>query len=607
MTDDEWYRTVYRPKEAQFTVRAVIFGCAIGSVLSAANLYTGMTIGWTYGTSITAAIFAWVAFKGWSAVSGARHFTVLENNTMQTAASAAGAMAGAGLVNAIPALMVLTGKQLTFVQTAAWLASVAFLGICFAVPLKRQFINVEDLKFPSGIAAAEATRALHGEGAGGVQKAIALFGASGFAALITFLKDKLELFPATLPVVGPKLRGYAIGKLTLGVEPDMLLLGAGALIGLRTCMWMAIGATVCWVGFMPWVADADPPLLKLNFDAPKFFGAGGGHKWLMWPGVTVLVVSGILGFAFKIPSLVRAFGSLKAIKAGMTRTAGTIVDEGPESVEVPMRWLAVALPLAALVCIATQYWVFEMAPWLTAIAIVVSALMAIVACRAQGETDVNPIGGMGKVTQLLFAVLAPGNSQANLMAAGITAAGANNSGDLLQDMKTGRLLGASPRKQFIAQMFGIVSGAAFTVFVFVKAFPIESIGTKYPAPAVQTWKGMAEILTKGLSNLPTHTPTAIAVAAALAVALTVATELAGPGVKKWLPSPTALGLSFILPASNSYTFLAGAVIATLVARKSPKTDETYTVAVASGLVAGASIMGVGVAVWTAMQASGGGH
>src|SRR5204862_5757593 len=129
--------------------------------------------------------------------------------------------------------------------------------------------------------------------------------------------------------------------------------------------------------------------------------------------------------------------------------------------------------------------------------------------RAVGETDVNPIGGMGKVTQLLFALLAPGNPQANLMGAGINAAGANNCGDMMQDLKTGRLLGASPRKQFLAQVLGIAPGGLFTVIVFIKAFPIDTLGTRYPAPAVQTWRAMAELLTKGLGNLPRHTPTAI--------------------------------------------------------------------------------------------------
>ena len=213
----------------------------------------------------------------------------------------------------------------------------------------------------------------------------------------------------------------------------------------------------------------------------------------------------------------------------------------------------------------------------------------------------SPIGPMGKVTQLLFAAIAPGNAQINLMAAGITSAGSNNCGDMMQDMKTGRLLGASPRNQFLAQIFGILVGGFFTVIVFLKAFPIELIGTKYPAPSVQTWKGMAELLTKGLGNLPPFTPQAMAISASLAIVFTLLAELGPPSVKKWVPSPTGLGLSFILPASNSYTFFVGAVIAEILAKKWPKQNELYTIAAASGFIAGESIMGVAVALYTAMH------
>ncbi len=593
ISDDEWYRTVYRPGERQFTVRAVLFGCLVGSVLSAANLYTGFTIGWTYGASITAAISAWVVFSAWSKVApGGAHFTVLENNTMQTSASAAAAMAGAGMVNAVPALMILTHRELGFFEIAGWLTSVAFLGICFAIPLKRQMINVENLRFPSGIAAAETTMALHGEGEGGAQKAKALFGATGAAAVICFLRDGLDLIAGAFPKAGFFIGRHAMGALTLRLDLSLLELGAGALVGVRTTAWMAVGATVCWAGLVPWAVDHG--YVTLAADAPTYFSRAA--KWTMWPGVTMLVVSGITSFVLRGKSIVAALRSLGTLKQAVT-TEDAAVDT-----EVPMKWFFWFFGAASILCLVTQYLVFGMAPWQTLIAIALSGVLALVGTRAQGETDVNPIGGMGKVTQLIFAVLAPGNAQSNLMAAGITAAGANNCGDMMQDLKTGRLLGASPRKQFLAQLFGIVTGSLVTVVVFIVAFQKELLyGTKYPAPAVQTWRGMAELLTKGISNLPPYTPHAMAVAAVLALVFTLAGELGSDGVKKWVPSPTGLGLSFILPASNSYTFLLGAVIAELASKRSPRFGERYNVAIASGLIAGESVMGVIVALYTALH------
>jgi putative OPT family oligopeptide transporter len=595
MSDDEWYRTVYRPRELQFTFRSIFFGCLIGSFLSAANLYTGFTIGWTYGASITASISAWMAFRAWSAVTKAEHFSVLENNTMQTAASAAAAMAGAGLVNAVPALMVLTGRQLSFGQVTAWLISVAFLGVCFAIPLKRQMINVENLKFPTGIAAAETTLALHGEGEGGAEKAKALFGATGFGAVLCFIREGLEKIPDALPKVGPLIGGHTFAKLTLQVGVNSLYLGAGALVGLRTTAWMAVGGTLCWAVLIPWAIGHG--YVVPNPDAPNYFSKAA--KWCMWPGVTMLVVSGLVSFALKAKSIVDALRSLGKLKQAVTEGG-----EPREDVEVPMRWFFWGVAAATVLCVVTQKLVFDMSPLQTLVAIALSAVLALVGTRAQGETDVNPIGAMGKVTQLLFAAIAPGNPQTNLMAAGITSAGANNCGDMMQDLKTGRLLGASPRKQFIAQLFGIVTGGFFTVAVFVVAFPIKDLGTKYPAPAMQTWKAMAELLTKGLSNLPPYTPHAMAVSAVLAVIFTLAGELGSKEVKKWVPSPTGLGLSFILPASNSYTFLVGAALAAIAKRKWPKEDALYTIAIASGLVAGESVMGIVVQLYNVLH---GGH
>jgi OPT family oligopeptide transporter len=441
---------------------------------------------------------------------------------------------------------------------------------------------------------------LHGEGEGGAEKAKALFGATAAGGLLSLLRGGLELIPESLPKVGPLIFGHSMAKLTLQLDLSLLNLGAGALIGVRTTAWMAVGGTIAWLGIVPWAVDHH--YIVANPDAPNYFSRAA--KWTMWPGVTMLVVSGVASFALRGKSIVRALRSLGTLR----QSAATARDKSrpAEDVEVPMSWFFWAFGAASVLCVVTQYFVFAMPPWQTATAIVLSSMLALVGTRAQGETDVNPIGGMGKVTQLIFALVAPGNAQSNLMAAGITSAGANNCGDMMQDLKTGRLLGASPKKQFFAQLLGIATGSVVTVLVFVKAFPIEVIGTKkYPAPAVQTWKGMAELLTdpKGLSNLPPYTLHAMAVAAVLAIIFTLAGELGTDRVKRWVPSATGLGLSFILPASNCYTFLVGAVIAEIVAKRQPKFAQLYTVAIASGLIAGESVMGVIVALYPALSAA----
>ncbi len=155
--DDEdriWFETVYQGNTTrQLSVRAIVSGMAIGAVMSISNLYVGLQTGWGLGVTITACIIAYAVFRTLEVVvPGYRHdpFTILENYTMSSAASAAGYMSSAGLVSAIPALYLTTGRQLAWWEMMPWLAAVSVLGVFMAIPLKRQLINVEKLPFPVG-------------------------------------------------------------------------------------------------------------------------------------------------------------------------------------------------------------------------------------------------------------------------------------------------------------------------------------------------------------------------------------------------------------------------------------------------------------------------
>jgi len=141
--------------------------------------------------------------------------------------------------------------------------------------------------------------------------------------------------------------------------------------------------------------------------------------------------------------------------------------------------------------------------WQTAVAVLLSFALALVACRVTGETDTTPVGAMGKITQLTFGVLSPGNMTVNLMSANVTAAAASSSADLLTDLKSGYLLGANPRKQFIAQFAGIFIGTLVTVLSFRLLVPDASaLGTdQFPAPAAQTWRAVAVALLGGIRSL----------------------------------------------------------------------------------------------------------
>src|SRR5580698_588309 len=167
--DRIWFETVYQGnKIRQLSVRAIVSGMAIGAVMSISNLYVGLQTGWGLGVTITACIIAYAVFRSLEVVVPSYRnnpFTVLENYTMSSAASAAGYMSSAGLVSAIPALYLTTGRQLVWWEMMSWLAAVSLLGVFMAIPLKRQLINVEKLPFPEGIATAETLRSLHTAGA----------------------------------------------------------------------------------------------------------------------------------------------------------------------------------------------------------------------------------------------------------------------------------------------------------------------------------------------------------------------------------------------------------------------------------------------------------
>ncbi|MGE5708043.1 MAG: OPT/YSL family transporter, partial [Bacteroidota bacterium] len=197
---------------------------------------------------------------------------------------------------------------------------------------------------------------------------------------------------------------------------------------------------------------------------------------------------------------------------------------------------------------------------------------------------------------LMYGAIAPGNMTANLMTAGVTSGVASHAADLLQDLKSGYLLGANPRYQFIAQMFGVTAGAFFAVPVYRLLVPsAAALGTdQLPAPAAQVWAGVAKLLSQGLSSLPPSAVVALVIAGILGIVITLL-EKAFPQHRKWIPSATGLGISLVVPFYNSLSMFLGAMIALFFLKKHEEAAETYTIPVSSGLIAGESLMGIVIA------------
>ena len=240
--------------------------------------------------------------------------------------------------------------------------------------------------------------------------------------------------------------------------------------------------------------------------------------------------------------------------------------------------------------------------WMGLIAVLATFLLVIVAARATGETDITPVGAMGKITQLMYGGIAPGNMTANLMTANVTAGAATSSADLLQALRCGYMVGASPRKQFFAMLLGVVVGSAVSAPVYNILVPsADVLGTdKLPAPAAQTWAGVALLLSNGLHALPESARWGLLWGGLAGIVITLCERL-WPRSRKFLPSATAMGIAFVIPAWNSVSMFIGAFIAWVLEKRAPAFGETYTVPVASGLIAGESLMGIAVAMMIAFQ------
>ena len=604
----QWFEKVYRGRGdsmKQLTWRAVLMGSVLGAVLSLTNLYIGLKAGWSMCVAITACILSYAIWTSLVKIRVARTpMTILENNCMQSCASSAGYSTGGTLVSAFSAFIILNGHALSVPLTLAWVFFLAILGVTMAVPMKKQMINIEQLRFPSGVAAAETLRALHAHGGKGMRAAKALGIAGTLAAIDNFWHDGLAVLDEFLmkfyhvathfnnfssdtlcTLMNRHVFGQAWMSCTVMFSWEPIFIASGAIMGLRVCASILLGSMVCWMGYVPALQDAG---LIVH----------GGFKecvqWALWPGVSCMVFASLLNLALQWRISSRAFLDLGKMFSPKSKLPGEM-----ESIETPMSWFAAGQAVALVALALLAHSTFGMPYWQSVLAVVMSFALALVACRVTGETDTTPIGPMGKVTQLTFGALDPGNMNVNLMSANITAGAAGSAADLLTDLRSGYLLGANPRKQFIAQFSGIFIGTVVSVLAFtliVGDNPKVIGGDQFPAPAAQTWAAVAQAMSKGFEALGPVKAWSIAVGGAVGIIFTIL-PLLFPKQEKYLPSASGFGLAWIFQWYYGVLFFIGAAIAWGFQKKSPAKAEEFTFPVASGVITGGALMGVAIIFW----------
>ena len=618
--DQVWLDTYYQGDSVrQLTVRAVVMGSILGMMMSLSNLYIGLKTGWGLGVAITSCILSyaiWTVFLkfGWAK----QPMSILENNCMQSTATSAGVSTGGTMVSAIAAQLMLTGVHMNWKVLMAWTAFLAFLGVSMAIPMKRQLINREQLKFPSGIAAAETLRSLHAAGGEALIKAQALFWSMGIGAVLQWwqtgmggLLQRMDwaaekiAFPLTLPMeleLHAKLFGKDVSKLGFVFPVDPLMTAAGMIVGMRTSLSMVISGFALFGIVGPWLDDSG---VLREMHAAGALGSealspGNIRKWGLWTGSSMMVAAGLTAALFQWKSMVAGISKLGALFSGKKQVAA---HDPIAHIEVPNSWFVIGTGISGLGCIIIMYTEWDIPLHWGIVAVAMAFVLSLVACRATGETDTTPIGAMGKVTQLFYGAMIPNQPIPNLMTAGVTAGAAGAAADLLPDLKSGYLLGANSRQQTIAQSIGIISGTLAIVPAWYLFVPDASaLGTaQFPAPAAEVWKSVAELLSRGISTMHPTILKGIIFGGSLGFLLTLTEGLAPKKFRSYLPSATGLGLGMVIPFGNSFSFLLGALITLIWTKLNEASCEQKMVPIASGIVAGCSLMAVFIMI---LQAAG---
>ena len=387
------------------------------------------------------------------------------------------------------------------------------------------------------------------------------------------------------------------------LQPSLSYVGQGLIMGPRTTLSMLLGTVIGWA----WLG----PMARAEGWAPGPIGDSktGAQGWLMWVSLAImlsesLVSLGILTLTSTV-SLIRQHGT--AVEAA----AEDELDPAPLAEQVPRSWWTGGLLISSLLCVLLVAPLFDM-PWFEpAIAVAFSCVVSVLAVRALGETDLNPVSGIGKISQLLFALVAPGNVISNLVAGAISEGAAMAAGDLMQCLKCGHLVGASPRAQFIGQLIGTFASIGFSVaawalyssqYTITDQDPRLSPGETpdFPAPTAVIWLDMAELVNGGAVAQHVLPTCLIAGASVALLQLLQATTDESWCLRPLLPSGIALAIGMYVTPNWTIPRVIGGLTHGLWHWLAPAHARRYMVILASGFVLGEGIVAVLTAVLKAV-------
>jgi putative OPT family oligopeptide transporter len=618
--DPKTQDTHMKPKE--LTLRGLILGALLTTVFTAANVYLGLKVGLTFASSIPAAVISMAI------LSLVKDSSILENNIVQTVASAAGTLSA--IIFVLPGLVIINWwTGFPFWQSFLICVSGGILGVLFTIPLRRALVTNSDLPYPEGVAAAEVLKV--GSGTRGETKDETGEAKEGLKAVVlgSFASAGLAILNGTRLVhteIGDFFRVGTLASTGYSINWSLALLGAGHLVGLSVGMAMLLGLIIAWAIGVPLLTSMTPAAEGVTLAA---------HTGRIWATQVRFIGAGAIAVAaiFTLAKLA------KPVVGGLVTTlAGSKSTETAEDTDRDLSptWILV-LTLACLAVTGYLAYTFasatvlsDSAVKLTLIAVpfvlLVGFLIAGICGYMAGLIGASnsPISGVGILSIvmcasiLVFAVtVTPANRLAlvafSLFITAIVFACATISNDNLQDLKTGQLVGASPMRQQIALIVGVAAGAAVIPFVLnllAKAYGFagaENAGVVAPNPLPAPQATLISALAQGVigGNLEWKM---IGIGALVGVGL-ILLDLVLGALKKLRIPPLAVGIGIYLPMSATFAVVIGAVISYWYnkrALKSPNPEraERLGTLVASGLIVGESIWGVvnaGLVVWRSTE------
>ena len=605
--DEWWLKNVYRGDMPQLNLRSALTGMVLGGVLSLTNLYIGIKTGWTLGVGISSVILSFAIFRLLARLNLGQEMSILENNAMQSIATSAGYMT-APLMASMPAYMMVTGKVVPMWQTFWWIVVLSLLGVLFAFPLKKRYINDEQLPFPEGYAAAVVLQNLHTDQGGreGVFKAKLLFVGMAISALFETMRNgavmtALRLKSLTLPeywdawiykYITPSIAGIPWNALTIQWETSIVMMGTGGLMSMKTAMSILLG------GFINYFVLAPVLIHQGVIPEAKFKAIA---MWSLWLGASMMTTSSLYSFFSKPKMIIEAFRKPFAKKNSNSQDV-------LQDIELPMRVFVVGIPVIGAITVWMGHAWFGVEWWLGVIAIPLVFIFTLIAVTSTGLTAITPGGALGKLTQITYSVLAPGNVPTNLMTAGITSEVSLNASNLLMDIKPGYMLGGKPRHQAIGHVLGIFAGGLIAVPAFYQIFGgdiSKFTSDALPLPGASIWKGVAEVLTQGLSALHPTAQFAALIGAVLGIVLEILNQKTRG---RFFLSGVGLGLGFVLRFSDAWLMAMGTLFFWICSKKCQRREgfgfrafvenrETF----AAGVIAGGSIIGIALILIESMM------